>query len=82
MENRKPGPRPVKRDVKPVGKEMTNRRAVSKPAGKAKGKISVVKNKTITLIRLNRFIANSGVCSRRDADEHIKNGLVSVNGRS
>lgn len=81
MENKKPGPRPVKRDVKPVGKEMTNRRAVSKPAGKAKGKISIVKNKTVTLIRLNRFIANSGVCSRRDADEHIKNGLVSVNGK-
>ena len=31
-------------------------------------------------IRLNRFIANGGVCSRRDADEHIKNGLISVNG--
>jgi 23S rRNA pseudouridine2605 synthase len=35
----------------------------------------------ITLIRLNRFIANSGVCSRRDADEHIKNGLIKVNGQ-
>ena len=35
-----------------------------------------------TLIRLNRFIANSGVCSRRDADELIKNGLISVNGRT
>jgi 23S rRNA pseudouridine2605 synthase len=34
----------------------------------------------ITEIRLNRFIANSGVCSRRDADEHIKNGLITVNG--
>ncbi|MBX7124758.1 MAG: pseudouridine synthase [Cyclobacteriaceae bacterium] len=32
------------------------------------------------LIRLNRFIANSGVCSRREADELIKMGLVSVNG--
>lgn len=32
-------------------------------------------------IRLNRFIANSGICSRRDADEHIKNGNVTVNGR-
>ncbi|HEX2974849.1 MAG TPA: pseudouridine synthase, partial [Bacteroidales bacterium] len=31
-------------------------------------------------IRLNRFIANSGVCSRRDADEFIRNGLVKVNG--
>ena len=35
-----------------------------------------------TEIRLNRFIANSGVCSRRDADEHIKNGLITVNGKS
>jgi 23S rRNA pseudouridine2605 synthase len=32
------------------------------------------------LIRLNRFIANAGVCSRREADELIKNGLVVVNG--
>jgi 23S rRNA pseudouridine2605 synthase len=32
-------------------------------------------------IRLNRFIANSGVCSRRDADELISKGLVSVNGK-
>ena len=31
-------------------------------------------------IRLNRFIANSGVCSRREADELIKIGLISVNG--
>lgn len=32
------------------------------------------------LIRLNRFIAGSGVCSRRDADEIIKKGLITVNG--
>ncbi len=32
-------------------------------------------------IRLNRFIANSGLCSRRDADEHIKNGRITVNGQ-
>lgn len=31
-------------------------------------------------VRLNKFIANSGICSRRDADEYIKAGLVSVNG--
>ncbi|MCQ2117596.1 MAG: pseudouridine synthase [Bacteroidales bacterium] len=30
--------------------------------------------------RLNKFISNSGVCSRREADEYIKAGLVSVNG--
>jgi 23S rRNA pseudouridine2605 synthase len=32
-------------------------------------------------IRLNRFISNSGLCSRRDADEHIKSGFISVNGK-
>ncbi|KAF5079721.1 RNA pseudouridylate synthase [anaerobic digester metagenome] len=32
------------------------------------------------LIRLNKFIANSGLCSRREADEHIANGLITVNG--
>jgi 23S rRNA pseudouridine2605 synthase len=31
-------------------------------------------------IRLNKFIANSGVCSRREADELIKAGVVKVNG--
>ncbi len=32
-------------------------------------------------IRLNRFIANSGVCSRREADELIGMGHISVNGK-
>lgn len=33
-------------------------------------------------IRLNRYIANSGVCSRREADELISMGLISVNGKT
>lgn len=32
-------------------------------------------------IRLNKFIANSNICSRREADEFIKAGVVSVNGQ-
>ena len=32
-------------------------------------------------IRLNKYIANAGICSRREADEHIAIGLVSVNGK-
>ncbi|MBQ6072675.1 MAG: rRNA pseudouridine synthase [Bacteroidales bacterium] len=32
------------------------------------------------LVRLNKFIANSGICSRREADTYIETGLVSVNG--
>lgn len=34
------------------------------------------------LIRLNRYIANAGICSRRKADELIEAGVVSVNGHS
>ena len=32
-------------------------------------------------IRLNKFLANAGVCSRREADEFIQAGVVSVNGQ-
>lgn len=32
------------------------------------------------LIRLNKYISNAGVCSRRDADKLIGEGLVTVNG--
>ena len=33
-------------------------------------------------IRLNKFIANSGVCSRREADVYISAGNVTVNGKT
>jgi 23S rRNA pseudouridine2605 synthase len=32
-------------------------------------------------IRLNRFISNAGICSRRDADKLIAQGEISVNGK-
>lgn len=32
-------------------------------------------------IRLNKYIANAGICSRREADELIKTGLAEVNGK-
>ena len=32
-------------------------------------------------IRLNRFISNSGICSRREADNYIQAGVVTVNGK-
>ncbi|MBX2961283.1 MAG: rRNA pseudouridine synthase [Cyclobacteriaceae bacterium] len=50
------------------------------------GKFSSKKEQAPTIanltgkIRLNRYVANSGICSRREADERIKLGLVSVNG--
>lgn len=33
------------------------------------------------LIRLNKYISNSGLCSRREADTYIQNGVVTVNGK-
>ncbi|MDL2224293.1 rRNA pseudouridine synthase [Bacteroidales bacterium OttesenSCG-928-M06] len=34
------------------------------------------------LLRLNKYLANAGVCSRREADEFIKSGVVKVNGET
>ncbi len=31
-------------------------------------------------VRLNKFMANAGICSRREADEYIQQGLIKVNG--
>lgn len=31
-------------------------------------------------VRLNKYLANAGVCSRRDADKYIEAGVVTVNG--
>ena len=63
-----------------------------KPMGKSEGYKSKGKpaaersypkynpNKVTGEIRLNRFVAQSGLCSRREADDFIAAGLVSVNG--
>ena len=40
-----------------------------------------VKQKEDTGVRLNKYIANSGICSRREADMYIKAGNVTVNGK-
>ncbi len=42
---------------------------------------NIRKQASSDLVRLNKFIASSGVCSRRDADELIKKGDITVNGK-
>ena len=32
-------------------------------------------------VRLNRYIANAGVCSRRDAEQYILAGVITINGK-
>jgi len=68
MENREPAGRPGKR----YERSDTGNKRSSRPGGKSVSKTGKPApkeiEKEIELIRLNRFIANSGVCSRRDAD--------------
>jgi 23S rRNA pseudouridine2605 synthase len=58
------------------------RPAEGKPARVRKRNVKAVASKAPEeLVRLNKYIANSGVCARREADELIKNGQISVNGK-
>lgn len=40
-----------------------------------------VQTDTSSGIRLNKYISNSGICSRREADTYIEHGSVTVNGK-
>lgn len=53
----------------PVKKTADKKPVDKKPAAKREG------------IRLNKYISNSGICSRREADTFIATGLVTVNGK-
>jgi len=50
------------------------------PAKTLRGRKKAAESKDTGLIRLNRYISNAGICSRRKADELIAAGVVSVNG--
>ena len=56
--------------------ESAPKKEVSLPGKRPK------KTATTGEMRLNRFIANAGVCSRREADKYIAAGLVIVNGKT
>ncbi len=58
----------------------SKRRPSSKSGAPARKPKNVVKQESDE-IRLNKFVANSGVCSRREADLYIQTGSVWVNGK-
>lgn len=60
------------------GRKKTN---FKKPVQKKTAVDEQVKNPTAGM-RLNKYIANSGMCSRRDADIYIGSGNVQVNGKT
>jgi 23S rRNA pseudouridine2605 synthase len=78
------GEKPNKEDKRGFGKNRIPRQELNQdrpdynfdnlPAKKSKSK------EEEELIRLNKYIANSGICSRREADELINQGLITVNG--
>ena len=72
MQKRAQGPKKVKTIIKKV--EVATDKVEKKPNQAPK------RPKVKDEIRLNKYIANSGACSRRDADIYIQSGTVKVNG--
>ncbi|WP_343696489.1 pseudouridine synthase [Flavobacterium sp.] len=72
LPKRAQGPKKVKPEVKAAQDAAAEKfRKQNQPAKRQKASDE---------IRLNKYIANSGVCSRRDADLYIQSGNVKVNG--
>ena len=72
MQKRAQGPKKAKINTKAA--EVEANKTAKKPNQAPK------RAKAADEIRLNKYIANSGVCSRRDADIYIQSGNVKVNG--
>ncbi|KQO34484.1 pseudouridylate synthase [Flavobacterium sp. Leaf82] len=72
MAKRAQGPKKVKPAVKAAEEEAAQKLKKQNQAPK--------RQKAADEIRLNKYISNSGVCSRRDADIYIQSGNVKVNG--
>ncbi|MFB9109114.1 pseudouridine synthase [Flavobacterium gyeonganense] len=72
MAKRAQGPKKVNPAVKAVEEEKAAKLKKQNQAPK--------RQKASDEIRLNKYISNSGVCSRRDADIYIQSGNVKVNG--
>ncbi len=70
--------KPYTRREKPTYDKITVDRDA--PVKTLRGKKPAQPKKDDSLIRLNRYIANAGICSRRKADELILAGVVTVNG--
>ncbi len=72
------------KDRKASGRQGGNYRKKSYSRGNAPLKKNTVptQGSDPELIRLNKYIANSGVCSRRDADIYIAAGNVKVNDKT
>lgn len=64
-------------DIKGVDTRSLKMKKISKPSRRNDKSAKATPKEGI---RLNKYIANAGICSRREADTFISAGLVSVNG--
>jgi 23S rRNA pseudouridine2605 synthase len=69
----------IKRDARDFKKKPYEKKSFGK--GRKSPAESVRKNPEEG-IRLNKYIANAGICSRREADDLIASGVVQVNGKT
>lgn len=69
------------RGTQPVRKQTSRNPAKPKDKAFDAPKRQAAKQNTDGSIRLNKYISNSGVCSRREADMYISIGQVTVNGK-
>ncbi len=86
-EQASPGRRPASRrhgSAGPAGKRRTSTRNEGErryPSGRRPEAADASTRKDSETIRLNKYIAHAGICSRRDADIYITEGKVRVNGK-
>jgi 23S rRNA pseudouridine2605 synthase len=77
-ERKKPS---FKKPFSPIKTKVKIKSDEQKPEYDIKGLETKNKNKETDEIRLNKYIANAGICSRRDADKLIEGGEIKVNGQ-
>lgn len=61
-------------------KQTSKKKTYKKPEKSTKS-VKTSKSESTTGIRLNKYISNSGICSRREADIFIAAGSATVNGK-
>lgn len=66
--------------MKREGKSKRNLKKTSNKKHSFRIRKNAKKTRSDNMVRLNKFIANSGICSRREADKFIEAGVVTVDG--
>ena len=81
--DREATPRKKRRDVTAeseiLSEIVARRQREGRPSPQKQKVLSLTDNENQGLVRLNKYIANAGICSRREADVLITTGAISVN---